>query len=770
VKRSTSWLIPAAGVLVSLILALPASGDKGYADFSIWNRSLLYRDPLSNRPATAETVVHLEAVQDITNYGSVSLWTDAMLSAGSVRLSRITAAWTGFSFRGISLTTRLGDDSLVGTNLESRFVNQYHPFIYFRGFSAGLTAKDFDLSLFGGKAARLSGLLGSAYEIKDQPLFGLKGRWKLGSNTIVGAGVVHTRPDPSELPSGIAPVSEKNTLVLVDAEAAVVSGLKVLGEFRTSLTPDESPSPGAANSVRFGPLFRAGKWDIEANYRFNGSRFQDVNRESQIGRDERGLFASARYLVGRNLGLFTIIDRRSDNTDRNPEAKTNRAWSIISGFHLNTRSLLNLTAQWELQSRVTENPLTGKVHYGSNGIFLQASKTMGTYFPYLRVRLLGARDAITPDVKTFIPSIYAGFRKMMSSGSYLWVEGQFDQKSMMEIKDIENEPKENPDPERIISDRTIALRTGWNQNLGSNLDFYAELFYERYGKTNPFAQLVAYLGLRIGLPKDLDLRIDLRAVEPLSQRPARSSNYQVNLRIDKRFSWGLAPKVLGRQVLGGETIGLGTLDGFVFEDKNRDGIMGPEEKGLPNVGLRLEDGSRAVTGADGRYRFENVAEGPHQVRVEENRIPANYYLLSPTRVDVLIQARQITPASYLLISGASYSGRFLDDTNRNGKADPEDKGRADINIILTPVTKSESGAKPETVDAGLILNTYTDTDGNFRFVNILPGEYDLSIDPETLPTGITVTVPLPVRIKLEPGQSSAGNLFLVAPRPVIRKK
>ncbi|MBN1939231.1 MAG: hypothetical protein JW843_06575, partial [Candidatus Aminicenantes bacterium] len=391
-------------------------------------------------------------------------------------------------------------------------------------------------------------------------------------------------------------------------------------------------------------------------------------------------------------------------------------------------------------------------------------------FPYLRVRLMSSRDAGSPDSRTFIPSIYAGFRKIMARGSSLWIEGQFDQKSIREIQEAKDGAVLDPDPERIISDRTIALRTGWNQNISSNLDFYAELFYERYGKTNPFTQLVAYAGVRIGLPKDLDLRIDLRATEPLNERSNRSSNYQLNLRLDKRFSWGEAPRILGRRGLGGEAVGLGTVDGFVFEDTNRDGILGPDEKGITGIGLRLEDGSRTVSGADGGYRFENVAEGPHQVRIEENRIPAVYYLLSPARADVLVQPRQVTQVSFLLISGANYSGRFLNDTNRNGKADEEDKGLADVLVILTPVIKSGPDAKPALPDAGLILNTYSDTEGNFRFVNIPPGEYELSVDTETLPTGFTVTAGLPAKIKLEPGQTSTGVVFLVAPRPVIKKK
>jgi hypothetical protein len=755
-ERTTFWIVSIIGLFSLFPLFAPfASADKGYSDFSIWNRSQLFRNPLGGSSNAYETVFHLNVIQDITNYGTVSLWTDGLFSGGSFSLARVSAGWSGFKFGKTALTVNVGDDFYVNSNLESRFINQYHPYFYYRGLAASIAAPAFDLSVFGGTLARLTGLLGSAYEIKDQPFYGLRGRWRFAEDGIVGAGLIHTRKDPSDLTA-----DEKNTLVLVDAEAPVASGIKVLGEFLTSLTSGESGSAGSANSLRFGPLLRTGKWDFEANYRFTGSRFQDLNPEYQFVRDERGIFSSVRYQASRNLTLFGIADRFTNNTDRNPETDTLSSLSIISGFYLNTRSLLDLSAQWEFQRRVSENKLPGSVDYSSNGIFIQASKTMGDYFPYLRVRLQSSRENADSASRYGTPVVYVGFRKTMPRGSYLWIEGQFDQR------------KNAADG---IVDRNLYLRTGWNHVISPNFDLYTELFYERYGYTDAAPQLVAFLGVRIGLRKDLELRIDLRASEPLNRRDVRSSDYQFTLRVDKRFSWGLEPKIMGRQTIGGPAIGVGAIDGFVFEDRNGDGIMSPGEKGLSGINLRLEDGSKTTTGSDGRYRFPLVAEGPHQIRVEENQIPAIYYLLSPVRADVMIQPRVTRQVSFLLISGSTLSGRFIEDSDRNGKPDPTDKGLADILVILTPVvgndpSNQQAEAQARADQAGLILNTYTDADGVYRFVNILPGEYELSVDPETLPSHSTTTVPLPFRIKLEPGQTVGGVDFLVTPRPVIRKK
>lgn|GEM_PF-983865 len=747
INRAAFGIVLAA-VFLSLF-APPARADKGYADFSIWNRSQFSRDPLDVIANASETIFSLAAVQEFANFGTVSLQTDGLVSRGSFSVSRFTAEWSGFKFKGTTLTLTAGDGNFVNTNLVSRFTNEFHPYFYFRGAAASLTASAFDLSFYGGKIARLAGLLGTTYEIKDQPYYGLQGRWKFGPNGIVGASIFHTRNDPADILA-----AEKNTLVSADAEAEVLPGAKILGEFRTSLASGDSGPAGSANDVRLGPIVRAGKWDFEANYRFTGSRYQDLDPETQYIRDQRGLFSSVRYQLSRNLSLFAVADRFANNTDDDQAVATLKSLSLTSGFYLNTRSLLDLSAQWEYQRRVSDDPAVNGIDFVSNALFLQASKTMGDYFPYLRVRLERSRESSGTASRYTTPSVYLGVRRMFASGSFYWVEGQFDQKAGA--------------TDGII-DRNIDLRTGWNKYFSPNFNLYSELSYEHSGFEIAASRIIAYVSARVALGKTLELNVDFRASEPLDRRNIQSSDYQFTLRLNKRFSWGLEEKILGRKTFEG-TVATGTIDGFVFEDGNGDGIPGPGEKGLAGVTVHLEDGSKTATGADGRYRFPNVAEGPHQIRIEESAIPAVYYLMSPIRANVLIEPREIRQVSFPLIAGGNAAGRFIDDADRNGKADPEEKGIGDILVILTPVpNNAPAAAKPAETQAA-IQNAYTGTDGTFRFINIFPGEYDLSIDSETLPTGATPAATFPLRIKIEPHGTVSGIDILVTPRPVIKKK
>ena len=65
----------------------------------------------------------------------------------------------------------------------------------------------------------------------------------------------------------------------------------------------------------------------------------------------------------------------------------------------------------------------------------------------------------------------------------------------------------------------------------------------------------------------------------------------------------------------------GMIRGRVWNDRNRDGVMDPDEPGLPDVPIVLDDGGpqeilhMAFTGRDGRYAFFGLEAGTYQVRV-----------------------------------------------------------------------------------------------------------------------------------------------------------
>ncbi len=78
------------------------------------------------------------------------------------------------------------------------------------------------------------------------------------------------------------------------------------------------------------------------------------------------------------------------------------------------------------------------------------------------------------------------------------------------------------------------------------------------------------------------------------------------------------------------------VSGYVFQDIDGDGKIGSSEKGIGNVVLVLEDGSKAKTDSSGRYYFKAPKLGKHTLRLDIATLPAQYIPLVPIYKEVEI--------------------------------------------------------------------------------------------------------------------------------------
>lgn len=189
---------------------------------------------------------------------------------------------------------------------------------------------------------------------------------------------------------------------------------------------------------------------------------------------------------------------------------------------------------------------------------------------------------------------------------------------------------------------------------------------------------------------------------------------------------------------------------YTWMDVNRDGIQDADEPALPGVTVTLtyEDGS-AVTDAsgnvvtaktsdaNGKYSFENLLPGGYKVSFQA---PAGYEATTSDAGADRAKDSNGAEASVTLAQdqtddtidfGAVGTGVIGDqlflDVNQNGGNAPDagDKVLPGVKVTLT------------WTGPGGITRTYettTDTDGKYKFENLLPGDYKVSIDPETLKT------------------------------------
>lgn len=189
---------------------------------------------------------------------------------------------------------------------------------------------------------------------------------------------------------------------------------------------------------------------------------------------------------------------------------------------------------------------------------------------------------------------------------------------------------------------------------------------------------------------------------------------------------------------------------YTWMDVNRDGIQDADEPALPGVTVTLtyEDGS-AVTDAsgnvvtaktsdaNGKYSFENLLPGGYKVSFQ---VPAGYEATTSDAGADRAKDSNGAEASVTLAQdqtddtidfGAVGTGVIGDqlflDVNQNGGNAPDagDKVLPGVKVTLT------------WTGPGGITRTYettTDADGKYKFENLLPGDYKVSIDPETLKT------------------------------------
>ena len=186
----------------------------------------------------------------------------------------------------------------------------------------------------------------------------------------------------------------------------------------------------------------------------------------------------------------------------------------------------------------------------------------------------------------------------------------------------------------------------------------------------------------------------------------------------------------------------------VWMDVNRDGIQDADEPAMPGVTVTLTraDGSAVTdasgnpvaavtTDANGQYKFENLLPGDYKVTFTN---PAGYEATVSDAGDdrgadsngteaavSLTQGQDDATVDYGLVGTGVIGDQLFLDVNQNGGNAPDagDKVLPGVKVTLT------------WTGPGGITRTYettTDAEGKYKFENLLPGEYKVSVDPETL--------------------------------------
>ena len=122
----------------------------------------------------------------------------------------------------------------------------------------------------------------------------------------------------------------------------------------------------------------------------------------------------------------------------------------------------------------------------------------------------------------------------------------------------------------------------------------------------------------------------------------------------------------------------------------------------------LDDGRIVTSNENGLFRFSRVAEGPHTVSLAVNQLPADYDPGATQESNIDVKARRVANAELSVTPLVSLSGRII---GPNGIA---------LDSVIVKLLPADRYTTPT-------------PDGAFGFYNLREGEYDVVINPKSLP-------------------------------------
>lgn len=164
--------------------------------------------------------------------------------------------------------------------------------------------------------------------------------------------------------------------------------------------------------------------------------------------------------------------------------------------------------------------------------------------------------------------------------------------------------------------------------------------------------------------------------------------------------------------------GTGVLTGLVFFDQNRDGVRQKDEKELPSVPVRLRRTPLALrTNRQGTFTIQNVPAALYQLEVGLDSLPLGLLIPRSAMPVVRVDPGDLTEVEIGAIRSGQVRGRvFLDQDgdSRYGRGERDLEG---VRLLVEP--------------GG--LEVYTASFGQFGLEELMPGRYEIRVDPEYLP-------------------------------------
>ena len=549
--------------------------------------------------------------------------------------------------------------------------------------------------------------------------------------------------------------------MLFDSEYEWKPGFYWLGEAGlTHATPQRGTealaTSGTSASFFGGPYILRKRYRFEADYAREGINYYPLTNQF-IG-DRQGSYVGGDYRLTQRLSLFGGLSDSRNNVEDNPHRPT------LSGTNG------NLGASWALPKSFTVSFSDSYSSLKTVGAGANEKTTVQSYALQATRPLRSWLFSYRLQHQSFSSPVGLGF-----PGNALTSHELQTLHNLHRFGSVDGLFRIQDNTGNGLHGRTLFGQLGGTVVLGSHFSLYGRGEFGRDLSNETLFALntmkTAEAGLKLRLPSKSALNVHYfsnslittpnqanlffaSSVAGVPVMPIFSLAHSVfMLEISKSFNWGhgeLPPEGLPPAELSRYIPAYGIVDGYVYNDRNGNGQREADEEGLPYVTVVLDDRS-VQTDQQGHFEFDRVIVGRHQFRVPEDKVPANYSLPHGTEWMIEVRQNMVTPLGVPLQVLSSVRGH-AELYNLEGKRLP----LANLRVVLMP------GAQA----------TLTDADGTYAFDNLMPGAYDVTADPGTLPISVKFRSPSTYHVRLISGRDAANVNFtlqeVTIERPIER--
>lgn len=213
----------------------------------------------------------------------------------------------------------------------------------------------------------------------------------------------------------------------------------------------------------------------------------------------------------------------------------------------------------------------------------------------------------------------------------------------------------------------------------------------------------------------------MAGISPLGATLSATRQWSLYFRLSKQLRWGAGLPSESPDRLNTPVAALtGTVEGVV--------LVKTSESSRSAAGISVSlDGSRtAISDADGRYVFDSVPEGAHDVGLRLSELPADFDPGDAQKARVTVQARHTARADFEVLPLMTVAG-----------------------VVHAPVGVTRDGIVIRMAPTGRY--TTTGADGSFTFYNVREGDVTLALDVRSLPENVALTSPGSVSIPVRDG-------------------